>query len=128
MKGFLNKYFCKPYNQAYDFEGRTSRKECWIFYLLNSCFQYSGGYIFKIIFGILNEYKTNNFFGYLLTILFIILHLSFYISIIITTLSITVRRMHDIGRTGWWAIALFICWILALFPGDKKENKYGPPT
>ena len=37
-------------------------------------------------------------------------------------LAVTVRRMHDLGRSGWWAIFLFflpiVVWILALVDGQ----------
>ena len=47
-------------------------------------------------------------------------------------LAVTVRRMHDLGRSGAWAILLFIAplaivpWIMALFDGQPITNKYGP--
>lgn len=55
-------------------------------------------------------------------------------------LGATVRRLHDIGQTGWYALGLaligmvpFIGWIisigaliyLCMTPGDLSENKYG---
>ena len=46
-------------------------------------------------------------------------------------LAVTVRRMHDLGRSGWWAVFLFIpglaivVWILALVDGQPITNKYG---
>jgi uncharacterized membrane protein YhaH (DUF805 family) len=46
-------------------------------------------------------------------------------------LAVTVRRMHDLGRSGWWALFLFIpglvivVWILALVDGQPMVNKYG---
>ena len=46
-------------------------------------------------------------------------------------LAATVRRMHDLGRSGAWAILLFVAplaivpWIMALFDGQPITNKYG---
>lgn len=68
----------------------------------------------------------------------------------------TIRRLHDLGRTGWWAAAIFLgqvilsalpgtyrdsvwtYWVATLFPwtcllviailpGQRLENRFGPP-
>ncbi|MEM1103752.1 MAG: DUF805 domain-containing protein, partial [Pseudomonadota bacterium] len=43
-----------------------------------------------------------------------------------------VRRLHDIGRSGWWTLIAFtvigliplIYW--ACQPGERSENRFGP--
>ena len=51
---------------------------------------------------------------------------------VIPTISLGVRRLHDIGRTGWWSlIALTIIGLLLLvywacLPGERRENRFGP--
>ena len=47
--------------------------------------------------------------------------------------SITVRRFHDFGQSGWWAALLFIPYLnlllfifLILKSGNTDQNKYGP--
>jgi len=56
--------------------------------------------------------------------------LALAIALFFPWLAVTVRRMHDLGRTGWWAIFLFflpiVVWILALVDGQPMTNKYGP--
>ena len=52
---------------------------------------------------------------------------------VIPTLAVGARRLHDIGRTGWWqliglvpfigVLVLIIFFVLDSNPGD---NKYGP--
>ena len=38
-----------------------------------------------------------------------------------------VKRLHDCGRSGWWALLVPITQIVILFlPGEKKDNEYGP--
>lgn len=46
---------------------------------------------------------------------------------------VTARRLHDIGRSGWWTLLmllpmlnLLVFLVLAVFPGDTGPNKYGP--
>ena len=47
-------------------------------------------------------------------------------------IAIFVRRLHDIGRSGWWYLLVFtIIGILLLIfwaaqPGQRAQNKYGP--
>jgi uncharacterized membrane protein YhaH (DUF805 family) len=51
---------------------------------------------------------------------------------IVPTLSVSVRRLHDIGRSGWWLLLGCIPvagWIVLLIwharPGDAWPNRYG---
>ena len=57
----------------------------------------------------------------------------FTLATIIPSLALSVRRLHDINRTGWWLLLLFVLvigWIVlivwAIKQGDKGPNKYGP--
>jgi uncharacterized membrane protein YhaH (DUF805 family) len=41
-----------------------------------------------------------------------------------------IKRCHDIGMSGWWSLTVIIplialVWIFV--PGDRAENRYGPP-
>ena len=50
---------------------------------------------------------------------------------IIFVLSFHIRRLHDMGKSGWWVILsffftpFFIIWVL-ISGSDKQENNYGP--
>ena len=63
------------------------------------------------------------------------LQLLFTLAICIPSLAVTVRRLHDIGRSGWWILiqlvpfigALILIWWLTR-PSDTEENQYGVPT
>jgi len=50
--------------------------------------------------------------------------------VLVPFVAVAVRRMHDLGRSGWWTIFLliipFVTYILALFDGQPMTNKYGP--
>lgn len=48
-------------------------------------------------------------------------------------ISIWVRRLHDVGMSGWWALVIFapvinlIFYVVLIFKaGYPKKNKYGP--
>ncbi len=51
---------------------------------------------------------------------------------LVPSLSVSVRRLHDIGRSGWWVLITFtIIGIIPLIwwasqPGQRKENAFGP--
>ena len=57
----------------------------------------------------------------------------FGLGTLIPSLAVGVRRLHDINRTGWWLLLIFvpvIGWIVlivwAIERGDMGPNKYGP--
>ena len=56
----------------------------------------------------------------------------FTLIILIPSLSVTIRRLHDIGRTGWWVLLSFIpilgwivLFIFTLLDSEAGSNKYG---
>lgn len=105
-----------------DFTGRARRKEFWMFILFS--------FIISIVLSIIDRalgltygYKDNS--GVLSSI--------FSLAILVPTLAVAVRRMHDTNRSGWWiAINLICCigWIwfivLAAQEGTPGDNQYGP--
>ena len=57
----------------------------------------------------------------------------FELAVLVPSLALGARRLHDINRTGWWLLLLFVLvigWIVlivwAIKRGDKGPNKYGP--
>ena len=89
--------------------GRASRSEFWWFYLV------------FIIIQVVLTFLTGNYFiyGIAASIISSILNLVLSLSV----LSLSVRRLHDIGLSGWWY------WIfLAPFVIDKNVNASGKST
>lgn len=51
------------------------------------------------------------------------------------SMSLSVRRWHDLNKSGWWLLVNlipFIGWLytfimLGFMPGDQESNNYGPP-
>lgn len=58
----------------------------------------------------------------------------YYIIIIIPGIMITIRRLHDTGRSGWhylWSFTIIgILWVLFLLieKGDEGANAHGDPS
>lgn len=42
-------------------------------------------------------------------------------------IGVSIRRMHDIGKCGWWCICPIACWFLFLKRSENGVNKYGLP-
>jgi len=102
------------------FSGRARRKEYWMFTLFN--------FIFLILAAILD-----NIFGTIKHVGFSLLFSLYYLAIFIPHLSVSVRRLHDVGKSGWMLLISLIpligpIWLLILMVTDSQpgENKYGP--
>ena len=56
----------------------------------------------------------------------------FSLATFLPTLFVTTRRLHDVGRSGWWQlivftiIGIFVLLYWLIIEGDKGENAYGP--
>jgi uncharacterized membrane protein YhaH (DUF805 family) len=56
------------------------------------------------------------------------------LAILLPTIAVGVRRLHDTGRSGWWmlltltcvGIIILIVWMASA--GEKEANKYGSPA
>ena len=53
------------------------------------------------------------------------------LSLILPSLAVSVRRLHDIDRTGWWvliavtAIGMLVLIYWACLPGTSDRNRFG---
>ena len=88
------------------FSGRASRSEYWYFYLFYMII-YIIGVIGNVIVGV--QY----------------LHLLFLLPIFIPQLAVGVRRMHDVGRSGWFLLVPIYNLVLLCSSSNPGTNKYG---
>ena len=103
-----------------DFSGRSTKPEYWKWFL----FVLIGVLILSILDIRMHTYNFQaggGLYGGL-----------FRVVTLIPSLSLGARRLHDINRTGWWQLLLFIPvigWIallvLAAKDGDVGKNRYG---
>ena len=109
------------------FEGRSSRSEFWYFVLFTT--------ITSVITGMMDS-----LFG---TAIITIVdgdpivwggYISYIVSLalLVPSLTVSVRRLHDIGKSGWWMLAAFVPivgWILLIIwyciRGDDTPNRFG---
>ena len=106
-----------------DFQGRSSRAEYWWAYL-GLILIIIVPYILVGIFASMGITAIAGLIGLLLLI--------FYLAIIIPSIAIVVRRLHDLDKSGWWyfiALVPLIGGLLLLWwfcqPGTKGPNTYG---
>ncbi len=105
----MNWYF-KVLKQYADFNGRARRKEYWMFFLFNLIITY--GIQFIAIGLELPE--------------ILIVSTIYSFGVLIPSIAVGVRRMHDVGKSGWYLIIPIYSLILACTNGEKGPNKWGP--
>ncbi len=106
------------FNNYANFEGRARRREYWLFYLANAII-----YLISFLFCLGLDYSI------LIDAVWGILGLV----LLIPGLALSVRRLHDTNRSGWWLlislipiIGTIIFFVFSVLPGTEGENEYGP--
>lgn len=105
-------FFLDALKKYADFSGRSRRSEYWYFVLFNFLISLVAGFIDGAI-------------G------FQVLGLIVSLALFIPGIAVSVRRLHDVGRSGWWLlIALTGIGIIVLIvwhatDGEPGKNKWG---
>lgn len=101
-----------------DFSGRARRREYWTFALVN-CLIAMLLLILGLAFG--EDSPASNI---MVTI--------FYLIMLVPNLSVSVRRLHDIGKSGWWLfigliplIGSLLLLVWSFMDSEPDENQYG---
>ena len=113
-------WYLKCWKQYADFSGRARRKEYWMFVLFNIIVAIIAGIIDGVL-GLINPEIGFGVFGGL-----------YSLAAFIPGLAVSVRRLHDIGKSGWYyllglipllgAIVLLV-WFCT--EGEHGANKWG---
>lgn len=97
------------------FSGRAQRTEFWMFCLFNIIIAIGLG----IVEGILGSPA--------------ILSSLYSLAVLIPGIAVTVRRLHDTDRTGWWVliglipmIGALVLLVFAVLDSNPGENRFGP--
>jgi uncharacterized membrane protein YhaH (DUF805 family) len=113
--------YLKGWKHFADFNGRARREEYWMFLLINTLIS---GVLFMldIFIGLSSNGLGFGFFS-----------IAFALAVIIPNYAVAVRRLHDVGKSGWMLLIAFVpligaIWLLVLFvsEGNSGENQYGP--
>ena len=103
-----------------DFSGRASRKEFWLYFLLQSIVLIVT-YALDCVMGTLILKRSVGVFSGLAML-----------GLAIPYAAVLTRRLHDINRSGWWQLLAFFPYSLLIFSpflckdGTKGENRFGP--
>ncbi|GAB3692267.1 DUF805 domain-containing protein [Spirosoma flavus] len=100
----------KKYN---DFNSRARRSEYWDYVMVNVVV----AQVLNLINGLLFDGAT--LMGGLMVVL------TLHLVTLLPSLAVSVRRMHDLGKSGWFALIPFYNLILACREGEKGINQYG---
>ena len=95
MTKHFNTYFLNPLKSSYaNFEGRATRSEFWYFVLyilvITMVAKLIDVLFLNSMLGIASHYGATQ--------------LIFALLLLIPYLAISVRRLHDIGKSGWWLL------------------------
>ncbi len=109
-----------PFRRYAEFSGRSRRKEYWMFTLLLI--------ILNIVVGIVElSLGLAGTLGYGPLSLIVLL------AVFLPSIAVSVRRLHDTGRSGWWLLLVFlpiigglVLLIFFVLEGHKGPNEYGP--
>ncbi|MEV0399682.1 DUF805 domain-containing protein [Actinoallomurus sp. NPDC050550] len=97
------------------FVGRARRTEYWMFVLFNV--------IITVVLDLIGmAVKLVSILGFV-----------YGLAVLIPSIAVGVRRLHDTGRSGWWLligiipiIGTIILIVFMATPGDRGDNTYGP--
>jgi uncharacterized membrane protein YhaH (DUF805 family) len=59
----------------------------------------------------------------------------YYLAMLVPSLAVLVRRLHDVGISGWWILIIFVpiagifgaiaIFVVTVLPGSRGPNRYG---
>lgn len=113
-------WYLKVLKNYVGFEGRARRKEYWMFVLFNL--------IIAIVLGIIDRVvglQTASGFGMLGGL--------YALAMLLPSIAVATRRLHDCDKSGWWQLIalipliggiVLIVWLAT--DGNRGDNRFGP--
>jgi uncharacterized membrane protein YhaH (DUF805 family) len=115
-------YYLEAFRKYAEFSGRARRSEYWFFTLFNVLITLVlallGANLVRLL-GLNSNGSLGLAYLYLLVAL-------------LPTVAVSVRRLHDIGLSGWWYLLVFVPFgglvltVLAIVDSQAGENRFGP--
>jgi uncharacterized membrane protein YhaH (DUF805 family) len=98
------------------FDGRANRAEFWWFTLFN--------FIVNAVLNVLGQASD----------LFMVVGILYSLALLIPSIAVGMRRLHDVNRSGWWllislvpCVGIIVLIVFFATEGDRGPNQYGPP-
>ena len=110
------------------FKGRARRKEYWSFVFLNMFFGSAMALVATVL-GILvnpSSLGSADERTQMVTISSSLGTIVYGLFVLIPSIAVAVRRLHDTSRSGWWVFVPLANLILLCRSGQPHENLYGP--
>lgn len=114
-------WYLKVLKQYSDFNGRARRKEYWMFTLFNVIFAVAAMVLDNVLGIAFESIGYGPIYGL------------YILAVLVPGLAVGVRRLHDIGKSGWWLLVGLIpligtIWLIILLAteGTRGDNEYGP--
>jgi uncharacterized membrane protein YhaH (DUF805 family) len=114
-------WYLQALRQYATFDGRSRRKEYWYFALFNMLAIVA----LVVVDSVAGTFSEEMGVGVLSGL--------YMLAVSIPGLAVSVRRLHDIGRTGWWVligviplIGTLVLLVLAVLDSQPGANRYGP--
>ena len=114
----------QPLRKYADFNGRARRAEYWLFALLMILISIPFSIIAEIV-------EATGEMDPATAGLFLVFGLAM-VGLLIPSLAVTVRRLHDSNRSGWWAligliplIGGLVLFVFAILDGTPGLNRFG---
>lgn len=101
-------YYVSVLKNYVNFNGRARRSEFWYFFLINF---------------IISTILT---YGVAPLMHSLILANIYSLAVLVPSIAVAIRRMHDINKSGWFILIPIYNIVLAATEGDKGDNQYGP--
>lgn len=115
------KWYLKALSNYAGFTGRSRRSEYWFFVLFNVIFAIAAATLDMILGLTIGVLPYGPFY------------ILYGLAMFIPGLAVSVRRLHDVGNSGWMILISIIpivgaIWLLILMVTDSEagENEYGP--
>ncbi len=114
------KWYLAALKKYADFSGRARRKEYWMFTLFVIIFAFVAVFLDWILGTTIQDSGIG------------IIYIVYYLAMLLPALAVLVRRLHDVGKSGWWFFINLIpfigsIWLFVLLVTDSQPeaNAYG---
>jgi len=99
-------YYLKVLQNYASFNGRARRSEYWYFFLFNLII----AVVLGVIGGMMGTRLLSNVYS---------------LAVLLPGIGVAIRRMHDVGKSGWYCLIPIYNIILACTEGNVGPNEYG---
>jgi len=102
------------------FEGRARRMEYWMFVLINCLIIV----VLSVVDTVVGLFSLGNSVGALTGL--------YWLVVLVPSVAVTVRRLHDTDRSGWWALlallpvlGTIVLFVFCVLDGTPGPNRFG---